>query len=373
MTLSFLSGFDASHFLPKGLTDRLRRVLKFAHPSPPASASLVLLSGLATALGTAPAQAHVKWFCPYNVYTRPRALDLVWSSDFRHVLLLGVVVLLIACLVEGTGLGRLLIDGVNEISRLVEGQIETLFRAVYGAFFVCLWAVGNIILTPELKTTLAFVPWLQLAIAIGILWRPTMAFSACGIAALYALGVREYGLFHMLDYPIFLTSAAYMAMIGTRRTVFDLRPLDVLRWGAAITLMWASVEKWAYPQWSYPLFVTHPGMGFGFSPPFYMCAAGFAEFSLAFAMLWSPLVRRAAAVILLAMFIGAIGPFGKIDAIGHAPIIVVLLAVAVDDRPREARKPVAVAPIVYCIALACTIAFYYGMHVVLFGAAATPA
>lgn len=332
-----------------------------------------MLTGLVTVLGTASAEAHVKWFCPYNVFTHPRALDLVWSSDFRHVLLLGLVILLVICLIEGTGLGRLLIDGLNEISHLVEGQVETLFRAVYGAFFVCLWAIGNIILTPELKTTLAFVPWLQLAIALGILWRPTMALSASGIVALYALGIREYGLFHMLDYPIFLTSAAYMAMIGTRRTVFDLRPLDVLRWGTAITLMWASVEKWAYPQWSYPLFVTHPGMGFGFSPPFYMCAAGFVEFSLAFAMLWSPLVRRSAAVLLLAMFIGAIGPFGKIDAIGHAPIIVVLLAVAVDDRPREMRKPAALAPIVYAAALVSTIAFYYGMHVLLFGAAATPA
>ncbi len=332
-----------------------------------------MLGGLATLLQAGSAQAHVKWFCAYNVFTRPRALDLVWSSDFRHVLLLGLVILLIACLVEGTGFGRLLIDGINEISRVIEGQIETLFRAVYGGFFVCLWSIGNIILTPELKTDLAFVSCLQLAIAFGILWRPTMAFSACGITALYALGIREYGLFHMLDYPIFLTSAAYMAMIGTRRTVFDLRPLDVLRWGAAITLMWASVEKWAYPQWSYPLFVTHPDMGFGFSPPFYMCAAGFVEFSLAFAMLWTPLVRRSAAVVLLAMFIGAIGPFGKIDAIGHAPIIVVLLAVAVDDRPREARKPVALAPVVYCAALACTIAFYYGMHVLLFGASAIPA
>lgn len=334
---------------------------------------LPVLAGLTTLLRSSPAHAHVKWFCAYNVFTRPRALNLVWSSDFRHVLLLGLAILMIACLVEVTALGRLLVDGINEIARLIEGQIETLFRAVYGAFFVCLWSIGNIILTPELKTTLGFVPWLQLAIAVGILWRPTMALSACGIVALYALGIREYGLFHMLDYPIFLTSAAYMAMIGTRRTVFDLRPLDVLRWGAAITLMWASVEKWAYPQWSYPLFITHPGMGFGLSPPFYMCAAGFVEFSLAFAMLWSPLVRRSAAVILLAMFIGAIGPFGKVDAIGHAPIIVVLLAVAVDDRPREVRKPVALAPIVYCAALVCTIAFYYGMHVALFGAAATPA
>lgn len=328
---------------------------------------------MASLLWSNAASAHVKWFCAYNVFTRPRALDLVWTSNFRDVLLLGVGILLVACIVEGLKIGELLLDGINEFSTLIEGQIETLMRASYGAFFICLWTLGDIILTPELKTHVAFIPWLQLSIAIGMLWRPTMVWSAGGIAILYAWGIRDYGLYHMLDYPIFLTSAAYLAMVGSGRTWFDLRPLDVLRWGAAITLMWASVEKWAYPQWTYPLFVIHPDMAMGLSRRFYMCAAGFAEFSLAFAMLWTPLVRRSAAVILLAMFIGAIGPFGKIDAIGHAPIIVVLLAVAVDQRPREARKPVALAPVAYCLALASTVACYYGLHVLLFGAAATPA
>lgn len=334
---------------------------------------MAVLAALAVVLGSRGASAHVKWFCAYNVFTRPRALRLVWSADFRHVLLLALGILGLASLIEKQRIGEFLLTGLDELAEGAERHTELLFRACYGAFFVSLWTVGDIILTPELKTTLGFVPWLQLAIAMGMLWRPTMAYSAAGIVFLYALGVREYGLYHLLDYPIFLASAAYLAMVGLDRTWFDLRPLDVLRWGAAITLMWASVEKWGYPQWTYPLFAIHPGMTFGFDPKFYMCAAGFVEFSLAFAMLWTPLVRRSAAVILMAMFISAIGPFGKIDAIGHAPIIVVLIAVAVDRRPREPRLPVASAPAVYCAALAVTIACYYGLHIVLFGAAATPA
>jgi hypothetical protein len=53
--------------------------------------------------------------------------------------------------------------------------------------------------------------------------------------------------------------------------------------------MWASIEKWAYPEWSYPLLTLHPGMTFGFTPQFYMQAAGVVEFALAFALLWTPL------------------------------------------------------------------------------------
>ena len=56
--------------------------------------------------------------------------------------------------------------------------------------------------------------------------------------------------------------------------------------------MWASVEKWAYPEWSYPLFATHPDMAMGFDPAFFMRAAGVVEFAMSFALIWTPLVRR---------------------------------------------------------------------------------
>ncbi len=69
----------------------------------------------------------------------------------------------------------------------------------------------------------------------------------------------------------------------------------------------------------------------GYDPEFFMQAAGVIEFTLAFALIWTPLVRRIAAIMLAAAFIGAIAQFGKIDAIGHALIIVVLLAIAADN------------------------------------------
>ena len=65
-----------------------------------------------------------------------------------------------------------------------------------------------------------------------------------------------------------------------QKDLFGARPIDLLRWAAGITLMWASIEKWAYPEWSYPLFIEHPGMSLGFTPEFYMRAAGAVEFAL---------------------------------------------------------------------------------------------
>jgi hypothetical protein len=116
------------------------------------------------------------------------------------------------------------------------------------------------------------------------------------------------------------------------------------------------------------LLVEHPGMTLGFDPEFFMRAAGAVEFVLAFALIWTPLVRRVAAILLSGMFISAIFQFGKIDVIGHSLIIVVLLAVIADNGGKTAlaRYPL-LAPVGYTAALAGFLAVYYVGHALLFG------
>lgn len=136
--------------------------------------------------------------------------------------------------------------------------------------------------------------------------------------------------------------------------------------------MWASVEKWAYPQWTFPLFELNPAMTAGFDREFYMQAAGVIEFTLAFALLLTSLVRRMAAIMLAGVFIGAVFEFGKVDAIGHAPVALAMLVIAADNavaRPRRWR-PV-VATVGYGAVLAGFLAVYYVAHAALFGAAYT--
>jgi hypothetical protein len=213
---------------------------------------------------------------------------------------------------------------------------------------------------------------LQLAIAAGMLSRRTLPLSALGIGLLFGTAAWTYGLFHLMDYPIFLGVAAYLALTGLQRNLFGLRPLDVMRWATAITLMWASIEKWAYPEWSFPLFAAHPALTMGYDDEFFMRAAGVIEFALAFALLWTPLVRRVAAIVLGGMFLGAILEFGKIDAIGHAPIIAVLLAIVVDpiETPALSRiRALTLVPASFAVALAGFLGLYYAMHAALFGTA----
>jgi hypothetical protein len=195
-----------------------------------------------------------------------------------------------------------------------------------------------------------------------------MPLSAIGIALLYTIAVWQYGVFHMADYPIFLGIAGYLALTGLQRDFWGLRPIDVARWTAAVTLMWASVEKWAYPEWSFPMFIEHPNLAMTMDPEFYMRAAGAVEFALAFALIWTPLVRRIAAAILSGMFISAVFEFGKLDLIGHTLIVVVLVAIVADQHRQSAWSAYPwLVPATYTGALAGFIALYYGAHNLLYG------
>jgi len=317
------------------------------------------------------AEAHVKWFCAFDVAGQPRGLGNVLCQDFELLTGVSVLVLLAGCFVEGAWVGAALQRALNRVTSGLANDSERIFRAICGFFFVALWTTGGILLTPELKTESAAIPWLQLGIAAGMLWRPTLPLSALGIVFLFALALTRYGLFHLMDNPIFLGVAGYLALTGLGRNLFALRAIDFVRWATAITLMWASIEKWAYPEWTFPLFIVHPGLTMGYDGEFFMRAAGVIEFTLSFALLWTPLVRRAACLILAGMFISAIPLFGKLDAIGHAPIIAVLLIIVADPvaiapAPRRIRT-LALAPASFAAALALFLSAYYAMHALLFG------
>lgn len=331
------------------------------------------------ALPTA-AQAHVKWFCAYDVTGSPRGLEQVLCFEFEWLTGIALLCLTLGTLIERTALGRISIIGLNYLTQWPRANTETLVRGVGGAFFIALWTMGGTILTPELKTTESWIPWFQLAMAACFLWRQTLPLAGLGIFVLFGIGVRDYGVFHLADYPVFLGVATFLILTGLQRSFFGLRPLDLVRITAAITLMWASIEKWAYPQWTDPILAAKPEMTMGFANDLFMDAAGVIEFTLAFGLIWTQMVRRYSAAMLLFIFVSAIFGFGKIDAIGHSLIIVVLVAFLSDDHvmkvahlpiprmrdllgPFERTRYLGMAtPALYMLALAVFLTAYYGGH-----------
>ena len=332
----------------------------------------ISLAVIVNAALTGTANAHVKWFCAYNIAGQPRGLENVLCPDFEFLMGLSILALMVGSLVEWTELGAPLVRAMDRATKFIGDNTELIFRAGTIFFFVAIWAIGGFILTPELKADSNWIGAVQLGIAVGMFSRRTMVLSAAGIAILFSIALWKYGVFHLADYPIFLGVAAYLALTGEQKDFFGVRAIDIVRWTAGVTLMWASIEKWAYPEWSFPLFITHPELSFGFEPEFFMRAAGAVEFALAFALMWTPLVRRVAAILLASMFVSAVFEFGKIDMIGHTLIVVVLLGIVGDSGGKStlARYPW-LLPVGYAGALGVFLTTYYLAHAVLFGTSLT--
>jgi hypothetical protein len=315
-----------------------------------------------------PASAHIKWFCAFNVAAQPVGLESVVCPDFELLIGLSLLGLLAGSAVEGTVIGNAVLRALDRATSYVRENIEIIFRAACAFFFISIWAIGGILLTPELKTSSLWIGAIQLGIAAGMLSRRTMPLSSLGIVALFDIGIWNYGAFHLADYPIFLGIAAYLALVGGQTDFFGKRPIDVLRYAAGITLMWASIEKWAYPEWTYPMIILHPEMTLGFAPDFFMRAAGAVEFALAFSLMWTPLVRRIGAIMLSAMFISAVFEFGKVDLIGHSLIVAALFAIVADDGGKRAEvRDFWLVPAAYVASLAVFLGTYYFAHAELFG------
>jgi hypothetical protein len=279
---------------------------------------------LALALVTSPANAHVKWFAPFDTQTRPLSTTAV--ADERFIVF---SLVLPAILFLGYVLDRQ-IDRSQWMLALdrhlgpTRDRLPDILRFAVAIFFGALWATGGIILTPELKTTSPLIPWLQFFIALSTMFRHTLFFTGIGILGLYGYAINEYGIFHLFDYPIFIGIAIYLMLTGTGRPRFIEWRMPVLFASVGTTLMWAAIEKFCYPQWTFPILTQKPEITLGIDHATYMCYAGFVEFTLAFFLISSTAFIRLAGAVLLLMFTAAIFEFGKIDALGHLLIIVVL-------------------------------------------------
>lgn len=280
---------------------------------------------LTTILLPTPALAHVKWFAPYDVTQSPAPLSGVLSA---HFLLIFAGFMLLVCggyLLDRTAARTGFPSVATSTPLCDEATEERLLRAAMGAFFFALFAVGGVILTPELRTTTEWPAWLQGAIALSMLSARTAALGGLGILVLYGYGIQEYGVFHLMDYPVFLGIAVYLALTAMTSARLRAQRMPILTASFCISLMWAAIEKWAYPQWTYPVLAERPYLTLGIPAENFMVIAGFVEFAFAFHILTGLGLLRLGIAALGLIFVSAIAEFGRLDAVGHLPVIAVLV------------------------------------------------
>jgi hypothetical protein len=283
----------------------------------------------AIALLPLPALAHIKWFASYDLMSPPRTIAIVTtSSGFMALLMLAAVVLAGVSVADNRLLawrGGWLQQWMERVEAGVQSRTYLILRLLIAAVFVVLARDGRTILTPELQASTPCVADIQWVIAATALVPATGSIAGCGILMLYGMAIEKYGLFHLMDYPAFIGAALYLIWMS-RGPEQEVKAMAMLRAATAVTLMVGATEKFCYPTWSFPLLKEVPALTFGVADlDFFMMAAGFVEFALAYLVLFGRVSGQVAAGVLFTLMAAAIVQFGKVDAIGHALFLAALL------------------------------------------------
>jgi hypothetical protein len=326
-----------------------------------------------TVLGSQ-AQAHVKWFAPYIVGAPPQPVGLTLENPwFWTGIVLVLAFFLLTRWVEETAFGERVLLGLDRVSGPLWTRADDFMRVVIGGFFVAVFAVGGVYLTPDLQTPSELVSWAQLLIAALIFSRRTQPLAAAGIILLWGLALRDYDFFHLLDYlALGIAVAGYLVLEASGNPDWRRHRFEVLRWGVAIALMWSSLEKFAYPDWFYPLVEERPFLTFGMPRDVFIPMAGVAEFTMGFGLLWTALIRRLSSIALFLIFLSAVYPFGRTDLVGHALIMATIVLIAADPErqphfiPAVKRRVLAVPPAL-AVALVVFVSGYWGIHRTIYG------
>jgi len=336
---------------------------------------------MAGLLAATPAQAHIKWFEPFDVTQAPRPVGEVLEPTFIHFFLGSVAFVYLFFLFDRYAYKKGFLVAFDERLRVFDGLSILIMRAASGIFFAALWAFGlfgghSFYLAPELLAAESWVPWFQLALALCAVTRRTTPLIGAGIVVLYVLSMARYGTYHLLDYVIFPAIAYFFIATASGARGWKKSGFVVLFAMTGINFLWLAIEKFAYPQWTYPLLAENPDLLMGIDPQTYMVLAGFVEFVIIFLLFGAAsVVTRLVAFGFQTLLVLGILKFGLIDAIGHLMINAVLFVLIVRG-PTDARNILVLATKspqmeayfmsgLYYLALVNAFLLYYGLHTLL--------
>jgi len=329
------------------------------------------------------ADAHVKWFVEFDISEQPLPIGEVIDKTFVYMFIASVIACYLFFLVDRYIYEEGYFAEFDKKLKLFDNLANIIMRVSTGIFFLSLflwWVFGygdSFFITPELTTKSPIIPWVHLLIALCVISRYTTPITGVGIFLLWVFGVSEYGLYHMLDYPIFLGIAYFLTVSISKSKGWLKSAFVVLFACTGITLIWASVEKFAYADWTNPIFEQNPEMLAGMSPGLFMKISGFVEFFVTFILLGAvSVVGRLISLGLMSIFVLAVVQFGIVDAIGHLMIVAILFVLIVRG-PTDARNMLVLPDKslfteayfmtgLYYLAFVTVFLLYYGLHYLFF-------
>lgn len=330
------------------------------------SMALIPLAGLLLCVPLS-AHAHMKWFIYPDFREPPLPPGELAADRLLWAMAAGIVLAMaFAAWAERLRAVQPVFAALDGVRHRYITRLDDALRTCVAIHFVMMWSVGGIILTPELRTDLHWLAWPQMIAALAVVFRRTAWIAGLAILPLYWITGREYSWFHALDYLVFVGLAAYLILLSSNREAWLLWRWLPLRWGSGLTLLWAAVEKWLYPQRAVDVLNQQKQILMGLDPTLVGSLTAAVEFGLGLALLLPLASRRLAALALAVIFALAIIPYGRTDAIGHFILIAVLLALALEPAPpRRFGLPAPAVAGIAAFALAATLVAYYAAHALL--------
>jgi hypothetical protein len=325
------------------------------------------------------ALAHIKWLVDFDLRDPPRPMGLVLTERFWMLLAAASIGLFAAYVVDIVWSRRHRFDWLEQRFSGHQDIVTNRVRICVGVLFSALWIIGHVILTPELISDWRFLPYLHFLTALCVLFEATLIVSAAGIVMLYARGVMEYGLHHMLDYAFLLGIAAHLAITWSGKERLQQHRLPLLIGSLMFSFLWAAIEKFGCPQWFDPFLDGNEALMMGLPRDIFLMCAAFVELTLVYLMLTGRNMVVVGALALNLLLIAGAVHFGKVDTIGHFAIIVILAILASKGSSafrlltysdgRGVLQQAGIMMLGYWSALALMFALYYGVHRLLYATA----
>ena len=262
--------------------------------------------------------AHVKWFSNFSYADRPLTLAEAFTPLLIGLAILSAVVIALLVPLDQRLARTTVYIRINEWLESRSHESLTVLRIAAAASLLLAWQAG-ILLVPELHIGDSPLGWVQFFLVLLLLIPRTVPIAGAGILALYAVGVAQFGIFHMLDYLVYV-GVGYMLIVA-RSTVERVRGTGIPALYATVgfSLCWVALEKIFYPQWGLHVLGEHPQLTMGLDLRFFLVAAAFVEFALGYLLIIGLLARPLALTITLVFFTTTM-IFGKVEVIGHTLI-----------------------------------------------------
>ncbi len=282
------------------------------------------------------AQAHVKWFAHFSYADEPVDLSSAVTTEFIALLALSVVIVAFLAAIEHRLAQTFLFKKLDDFLAQIAVEPDIVIRIGLGAVMLLSWQ-DDALLVPELNHSASWLGWYQFGLALLLLFRKTAAISGLGLILLYVFGVEEFGVFHMLDYPLYIGVGYFLMAPFLPNAKLRNAAMPVLLATLGFSLSWVALEKIIYPQWG--LYVLHhqPELTMGLNMAFFLKASAFIEFSLGFVVIIG-LMKRQVALLITGVFFITTMTFGKVEVIGHTLIHAVLIVMLLDRRPAPERN-----------------------------------